>query len=203
MVEVRAATILLLMWVAGWVCGCESGEREAILRKEVAALKLENQELASKLAESEAQTGRLEKRVETLTALGPDVRAEGLYELEAVQISRYTGLFDKDEDGKREKLIVYVRPVDAMGDVIKAAGEADVQLWDLNREAGEALLGEWHVSAEELKELWFDTLLSRNYRLSFDIDKRIAEYERPLTVKVNFTDYLSGKTFSEQRTIER
>jgi hypothetical protein len=200
LVEVRTATILLLMCVAAWVCGCESGEREAQLLKEVGALKLENQELASKLAESEAEAGRLEKQVKTLEELGPEVRAEGLYRLEAVKITRYTGLYEKE--GK-EKLIVYLQPIDESGDVIKAAGQVDVQLWDLNRAAGEALLGEWHVSAEELKELWFDTLLSRNYRLVFDVDKKIAEYERPLTVKVNFIDYLSGKTFSEQRAIER
>jgi len=203
LVEVRTATILIAACLMMGLCGCGGGEQEAILRKELGALRLENQELASNLAEAEGEAGRLEKQVKTLEELGPKVRAEGLYKLEAVRINRYTGLFDKDEDGKREKLIVYVQPVDSTGDMIKAAGEVDVQLWDLNREAGEALLGEWHVSAEELKELWFDTLLNRNYRLTFDIDEKNAEYERPLTVKVNFTDYLSGKTFSEQRTIER
>ena len=203
MVEVRTATIVIAACLMMGLCGCGGGEQEAILRKELGALKLENQALASKCAESEAQAARLEQRVETLTALGAEARAEGVYEIEAIKITRYTGLYDKDKDGQREELIVYVQPVDTTGDMIKAAGEMEVELWDLNREAGEALIGQWRVSAEELKHLWFDMLLSRNYRLTFDIDEKIAEYERPLTVKVNFTDYLSGKTFSEQRTIER
>jgi hypothetical protein len=78
----------------------------------------------------------------------------------------------------------------------------DVQLWDLNKDEGEALLGRWNVKPQELKELWFDALLRTNYRLTFDIADKIDKYEEPLTVKVTFTDYLSGKVFKEHRVIK-
>ncbi len=85
---------------------------------------------------------------------------------------------------------------------MKATGAVDVQLWDLNKEQDEALVGQWHVGPEELKGLWFATLIIINYRLTFDVGEKIEEFKEPLTVKVTFTDYLSGKVFKEQRVIK-
>ncbi len=196
----KATAVLIAACVTMGLCGCKSGQQQADLLNEVGTLKLENQELASKLAESEAQAGRLEGRVKTLEELGANVRTEGLFRLESVKITRYTGLYE--EEGK-ETLIVYLQPIDESGDVIKAGGEVDVQLWDLDKAPDEALLGEWRVSAEELKGLWFMTLFSSYYRLTFDVSEKVAEYRNPLTVRVKFIDYLSGKTFTEERTIEQ
>jgi len=77
-----------------------------------------------------------------------------------------------------------------------------VQLWDLNRQDGQALLGQWHIEPNELKKLWFATLITINYRLTFDVADKIEDAEGPLTVKVAFTDYLSGRVFNEQRVIK-
>ena len=41
-------------------------------------------------------------------------------------------------------------------------------------------------------------MLSSGYRLSFDAAGIVDKFDKPLTVKVNFTDYLSGMTFTEQ-----
>ena len=78
----------------------------------------------------------------------------------------------------------------------------DVQLWDLNKDNGQALLSQWQVKPDELKELWFASIVSVNYRLTFDIADKITEFEEPLTVKVTFTDYLTGKVFKDQRVIK-
>jgi hypothetical protein len=97
---------------------------------------------------------------------------------------------------------VYVVPVDETGDDIKAAGAADVQLWDLNKKESEALLGQWQIEPNELKKLWLDSFLGGSYRLVFDVSQIVTKVEKPLTVKVNFTDYLSGKTFTEEFVIK-
>jgi len=82
------------------------------------------------------------------------------------------------------------------------AGAVDVQLWDLNKTDSEALLDEWRVEPEELKKLWFATMITINYRLTFDVADKIESMEEPLTVKVTFTDYLTGKVFKEQKVIK-
>ncbi|MDD5458340.1 MAG: hypothetical protein PHF37_02990 [Phycisphaerae bacterium] len=169
--------------------------------KHIDQLKIKNSEFKYELETCQKQNTQLADQVEVLSTLDSNKRLEGLYDLENVHIGAFSNLYDKDEDGKIESLIVYVQPIDNTGDSIKAAGQVDIQLWDLNKSPNEALLGEWNVSATELKKLWV-SLFSNNYRLVFNIAGKIANYDSPLTVKVVFTDYLSGKVFREQKTIE-
>ena len=142
------------------------------------------------------------KQIKTLAGIEHELRFENLYNLQNVKIHKYTNLYDKDNDGRYEKLIVYIQPIDEQGDVVKAAGSVDVQLWDLNKDAADAKLGQWHVKPNELKELWFATLITINYRLTFDLPEPIENFNQPLTVKLTFTDYLTGKVFQEQKVIE-
>jgi hypothetical protein len=144
----------------------------------------------------------LEKQVQVLAGLRAEVDIEDLYTLRRIKIHKYTNFYDKDEDGKKEKLIVYVQPIDKQGDIIKVSGSVDVELWDLNKEAGQAKLGQWHAGLDELKQNWFSTLIGGNYRLMFDIADKVDDFTEPLTVKVTFTDYLTGRVFKEQRVIK-
>jgi hypothetical protein len=165
-------------------------------------LRRDKAELTSRLQEAEAEKEQLQKQIRFLSGVRPEVKFERLYRLQSIKITRYTNFYDKDKDGKKEKLIVYVKPIDKDGDVIKAMGEMDVQLWDLNREGSEALLGEWHVGAQELKKEWFATLLTINYRLTFEVAGVVERFDEPMTVRVTFTDYLTGRMFKDQKVIE-
>jgi len=180
--------------------GCENGGKPSVT-EQIDALREEKSQLAYELERAESKNEQLERQIEVLSGL-PENKLEGLYELQRVKVTRYTNLYDKDKDGQYEKLIVYIQPIDEEGDIVKATGAVDVQLWDLNREQDEALVGQWHVGPEELKELWFATIIITNYRLTFDVADKIEEFKEPLTVKVTFTDYLSGKVFKEQRVIK-
>jgi hypothetical protein len=182
--------------------GCESNSIGPTPEDQISALRQEKAELTRRLEQAETETGQLEKQIQVLAALPDHLKPENIYSLQRIRITRYTNFYDKDKDGKKEKLIVYVKPMDEHGDIIKAAGAVDVQLWDLNKESGEAILGKWHVKPEELKKLWFATLLTINYRLTFDITDKVDKFDEPLTVKVAFTDYLSGRVFEEQKVIK-
>ena len=99
-------------------------------------------------------------------------------------------------------MMVYMTPVDKQGDGINATGAANVQLWDLNKPNGEALIGEWDLEPDELKKSWFKTLVAVNYRLAFDISDTVKSFDEQLTARITFTDYLSGKVFKAQRVIQ-
>ncbi|MHC4396670.1 MAG: hypothetical protein ACYS1A_13545 [Planctomycetota bacterium] len=193
---------VLVLSLLALVTGCENGKSESPLVDEINALKQEKTELTRQLKQSGKEVEQLKEQVEVLSELPAEAKAENLYHLQKVKITRYTNLYDKDKDGQYEKLIVYLQPIDEQGDKVKATGAVDVQLWDLNKEADEALLGQWQVGAAELKELWFATLVTINYRLTFDVADKITEYKEPLTVKVKFTDYLTGKVFDVQKVIQ-
>jgi len=199
---VRTVTIILAGCLLAVVAGCENGSNKAFLIEKINTLRQEKAELKSQIEQTESETEQLKRQVQVLSALPPEVRVENLYDLQKIKITRYTNLYDKDKDGKKEKLIVYIQPIDEEDDIVKATGDVDVQLWNLNKENGQALLGQWHVTPNQLKKLWFATLVVINYRLTFDVADKITGDEGSLVVKVTFTDYVSGKVFKEQRIIK-
>lgn len=183
-----------------FAAGCKSSDR-LTPAEQIQVLRREKRQLQNQLEQSKSQNQQLEKQVQVISGL-PEDKFESLYELKKIRLTRYTNLYDKDKDGKKEKLIVYIQPIDTENDKIKAGGAVDVQLWDLSKESDKALLGQWHVGPDELKKLWFDTVIIVNYRLAFDVADIVESFDEPLTVKVTFTDYLSGKVFKEQKVIK-
>ncbi len=169
-------------------------EQNKALSKEKTALSLEVERL-------ERENTTLSKQVETLTAITKEARTEALVVPETLVIGRHTGLYDKSNRGTADSLVVYVEPRDAKQDTIKAAGGVKVELWNLNAAPEQARLATWEVGPEELKGLWGRGLLGAYYRLTFPLEGVLKGNETELTVKVEFTDYLAGKTLTEQRVI--
>ncbi len=195
-------TLSSVLCVLAFVAGCENAGSRSLLAEEINTLRQEKTQLTRQIEQSRTENEQLRKQIRVLSDLPPEARLENLYNLQKIKITGYTNLYDKNKDGRNETLIVYIQPIDEEGDIVKATGAVDVQLWDLNKEAGQALLGQWHVTPDELKKLWFATLVIINYRLTFDVADKIDEFKEPLTVKVTFTDYLSGEVFTEQKVIK-
>jgi outer membrane murein-binding lipoprotein Lpp len=184
------------------VTGCANPDKKETYDVQIEQLTQEKTQLQKQIEQSEKENDQLRQQVQVLSGLPEEVKLENLNQLENIKIGRYTGFFDKDEDGRKEKLIVYIHPTDEQGNALKAAGTAEVQLWDLNKTNGQAMLGQWKVEPDELKKLWFETLVSTYYRLTFDVADIVDNLKEPLTVKVTFTDYLTGKVFNEQKVIK-
>ncbi|MBP8304657.1 MAG: hypothetical protein KBE04_11065 [Phycisphaerae bacterium] len=196
----RGIDRLLILTCLAAVTGCQgssgggAGSKTDTLRVRIS--QLENQVVVLQ-AENEA----LRRQLESVPREPLDAQAREFHRLERIRLGGYTGFYDKDKDGTLEKLIVYVQPVDEAGDVVKASGAVDVQLWDLSADPNRALLGAWHVEPPSLHGMWFATLVTINYRLVFDRPAD-APLDRPLTIKVVFTEGLSGKVFTEQRVVQ-
>jgi hypothetical protein len=70
--------------------------------------------------------------------------------------------------------------------------------------ARRAKVAQWRVEPSQLKKLWFAGFTAANYKLTFDVADKISELESVsggLTVKVTFTDYLTGKVLNEEKLI--
>jgi len=181
--------------------GCQSENRCSTLQQKLDSQRQESKRLRQKVEQLRTENEKLKGRLKVLSNLPSRLEPEQFYNLKCIKLTSYTNFYDKDGDGRKEKLIVYLQPIDAFGDVIKAAGSVDVQLWDLNKPQSQALLGQWHVNPGQLQKLWFAALVKTNYRLAFDVGDKVAEFNKPLTVKVTFTDYSTGKVFQAQRLI--
>jgi len=183
------------------VSGCDNGGRRS-LRDKFETLSRERTELKRQVEQLQSENEQLTGRVVQLAAMSPEARLEGLPELDRIELGRRTRLYDKDGDGRKEKLLVYVRPYDKTADSVKAAGKIQVQLWDLNADADQALLGQWEVAGAELKQLWASTFLTNYYRLTFDVGELLTGDEGELTLNVTFTDYITGKVLHAQKVIK-
>lgn len=201
--EVRFfCTLSSILCFLAFVAGCDNTYTESPLQERVETLTIQQKQLESQLEQSTAENEQLQKQIHTLSGLPEQLKGKNLYSIQNVEIGKYTGFFDKDKDGTKEKLIVYIEPIDEQGDIIKAAADVEVELWDLSKTDGSALLAKWPpVKPNELKKLWFDSMLKINYRLTFDVTDIVKSFDEPLTVKVTFTDYLSGKVFKKQKVI--
>ena len=201
----RTAIIITAGWALLAIAGCESGEPDVRLplRQKIKTLRQEKSQLLSQIEQAENKNKRLENQLVVLAGLKPGVKVDQLYDLKKIEITRLTNLYDKNKDGKKEKLIVYLTPTDAEGDAIKASGAVDVQLWDLSKKGSSAMLGQWRIEPDKLKKLWFATMLTTNYRLTFDVADIISDTRSPLTVKIIFTDYLTGRVYEEQKVIKK
>lgn len=181
--------------------GCRNDDGEP-LWSQIKELQAERTELKLQTEKLDAENKRLTEQIDTLASLTREVRIEALDTVKDIEISKRTGFYDKDNDGTKETLVVYLRVIDEAGDAVKMTGAVEVQLWDLNAPEAQALLATWEVAPEELTKLWASTAMTSYYRLTFDAAGVPPADRRELTVKVAFTDYLTGKVLRRQAVVK-
>ncbi len=160
---------------------------ESTLNRQNAALKAENEEL--------------KRQLETLMGIDKPARINAVSTVLSIELTDRCGIYDKDDDGKKETLVVYLRAVDDMGDCIKAPGAVKIELWDLDTKPQNALLKSWQIAPAELKKSWSGSLLTSYYKLKLDADSIAAESKQELTIRAEFTDYLTGKILKAQQVV--
>jgi hypothetical protein len=142
----------------------------------------------------------LSRQLQDLASRKGPIAEDGL-RISRIRLTPYTGLYDKDHDGVAEQLIVYVQPLDQEADVVKAPGTMVIQVWDLAADPQEALIATWTVGPQELRNMWSATLLTINYRLVFERPARLPT-DRPITIRAEFIDAMTGKAYTDQRLIQ-
>lgn len=193
---------LSILLICLFLAGC-SGSVEDSLWQQIKSLEEEKHTLQADNEKLQHENQRLSQQTATLQSIAADQRTAALNTLYKIEIGSRSGLFDKDGNGSKETLVVYVKPVDIVQDSVKAAGRMEVQLWNLDAaDPNGAMLKQWQIQPEELTRLWAGTILNDFYRLSFPIDNIVKGDEKGLTVKVKFTDYFTGKVLEAQHTIQ-
>jgi len=186
------------LWSAALAAGgCQIAAPEAApQRPRPEQRRAERDRLQAEIERLQAQAARQAEQIQTLQGLGPK-RLDRLVRVEKIDIGRYTA--GRDTDGKpgHDAVRVYLRPLDADGHVLKAAGDVRIQLFDLAADAGR-LLAAHDFGVATIRKHWADGMLARHY--AFDCPWAAGPPAHPdVTVRVTFTDYLTGKTFTAQK----
>ncbi|MFP3937536.1 MAG: hypothetical protein ACLFVW_04275 [Phycisphaerae bacterium] len=189
--------ITVVLTSAALLIGCnDTTGKVGVLHDRIADAEDRADKLQRKNTELRAELNALQQQVETLQEIGRD-RLEKLYTVERIKLGRHTGAVDLDDDaGDHEGVKVFLQPVDDQGDALKAAGSATVELYDLAAPQGENLIGRYEWSVEELTEQWYGGFMAYHYALECEWETPPAHDE--VTVRVVFTEYLTGKTFTAQ-----
>ena len=134
------------------------------------------------------------QQIKTLQELD-DTRLDRLFHVELIRLGRFTGGIDTDDQPGHDAVKVYLMPVDQYGSVIKTAGDVTIDLFDLA--AGGTRLGSFSFGPVDLSDHWRTGPLIRHFSFICPVgDARPSGSE--VTVRVTFTEYLTGKTFTAQ-----
>lgn len=173
---------------------------------DAAALKQENQRLEREVGRLEresittAQTiEELKTQVSRLQHLGAR-RLEQLYYADRIEIEQLSGGYDDDKQPGDDGVIVYLRPLDSVGDPIKAAGDIRVELFDLGSSEGERKVGECIVPVAKAQEMWYGRFMTYHYTIRCPWEGR-PPTNPEVTVRASFLDYLTGRELNATREV--
>jgi len=182
--------------------GCESSaDKDRLTQQQKTHWAREKSELEAQAAQIRERNEALETQVKHLLGLGPQSSLAQIDTVKRISVTRRSGLFDRDRDGTYEKLIVYIQPIDADGDVVKAPGALRVRVLDLDATGDEILVKESSFEPSQVRKLWVAGFMTAYYRVVLEADEKIAKLKE-LTVRAQFTDYVTGKVHTAQQLIK-
>lgn len=188
------------VWIGAVLSGCGGSDRTVWNNLDDA--ERENTALSLQVQQLQEENETLRRQVQTLSGLDRGARLADLDTLTAIRLHKRTDLYDTDEDGTPESLIVYLQTIDSQQDQVKAAGQCTIELWDLGRPAEQAKLAEWTLSADDLQKTWGGNIFAQYYRIVLPLNEVPSEGDS-LTVKAVFTDLLTGKVLKDQLAFTR
>jgi hypothetical protein len=141
-----------------------------------------------------------DRQIQTLQQFD-DKRMELLFRVERIELGRYTGGYDSDGQPGHEGIRVYLQPIDQQGSVIKSAGDVDIKVFDLAEPEANNLILQYRYGVDTIAEHWASGFLTYHY--SFDCPWPAGQPPRhqELVLRVEFTDYLTGKTFVTEKPV--
>lgn len=188
----------LLLMVLAIIAGCEpSQQRIDALTAERNRLADQNRALTARLADANGQIAALQKQNTSLLGLG-EKRLDRIPQVVRIDIGSLTGGYGREGSGPDKGVKVFLTPVDKEGSILKAPGSFTIRLFDLAAGAKEVLLGECRYDLDETAKRWFSGFLTYHYSFECPWGPAGPPKHDQVTVRVEFVDYLTGKTFTAQ-----
>jgi len=180
--------------IAMWLAGCASrGDLETLeseLRKQELAQEELQLELSRtrddlKVARNESAALRAQLTENRQVALSPE-QADVLFRAEAIKFNMLlTSGQDRDGRPGDDGLSVLLMPVDAHGDLVKLAGQVDLELFDMTLPADRQRLGQWRFPIDQVRDRWHKGFLSAGYL--FQVDWQTPPAAEELTLHASLT----------------
>ncbi|MBK8914702.1 MAG: hypothetical protein IPM64_08925 [Phycisphaerales bacterium] len=169
------------------------------LNRELVRLRERSAQQERELAARSATIDELHRRLSVAT--GVDARQlQYFYYPETIQVAPLSGGYDDDGKPGDEGVVVYLRPLDRDGDVVKVAGSIRVQLFDLSLPPDQTSLGELTIPIEKCREHWYGKLMTQHYTIR-------VPWQRPpqaeeVTVRATFANLFPQRVVTTQAVVK-
>ena len=180
--------------------GCGKGTSEATLADQLAQARRQVIDLSERNQSLEYRVHQQDQQISTLVGLDGG-RMDKLFTVETIEIGRYSAAVTADGKAPgRNAVRVYLQCLDRDGSPLKAAGTVAIRLFDLSAAPNEVLLGECSWPVDQIGQCWHDGFLTYHYELLCPLPEGISLPD-VVTIRAQFTDYLTGKVLAAQRLI--
>lgn len=189
----RLAIHCLVSAVCFLHAGCSNKPNAANieLRKQIQTLEEQQADLQRRHLADQATIASLKSSQEVIPTLGED-RLSRLFTTHGLKFNRLTAADDSE-------LRVYITPTDDDGEPLKAAGSFKIEAFDLSLPDNQRI-GSWSFDVQQSRQAWNGSALLYVYALKCPWPSPPVNDD--LTIKVTFTDELTGRSFTEQRALK-
>ena len=150
---------------------------------------------------AQEQLRQRDEQVRLLLALGAGKRLERVFTVQRIQIGDKCCGIGEPNAAWDKGVKVYLEPVDQDAVSIKAAGEVTIELYDLAAPQDRNRLCACRFPVEEIGKKWTQGFMSQFYIFECEWGGNPPS-QKQVTVRVVFVDYLTGKTFTDQKVVE-
>lgn len=158
------------------------------------------QQLRGRVTELESELQVVRDTPEGAATLPEDVRAN-VPHVTAISIGRLSHAADRDADGSPDTLVLYVQPTDSLGRFVQMVGQVAVHAAILPADGDAITIGRAAFDAAQVRNAYRSAITGVHY--TFDVLITLPQAgARKAAVHLEFTDGLTGRTFSSDRTIK-
>jgi hypothetical protein len=202
----RVVRITLSGGLCAALVGCGAGDR----------LARANDELRARNVELEKQADQLRLRVQELEialaasevpgSMPPEEIRANMPHVAEIRIGRLSHVRDEDGDKRFDTLVLYVEPVDGRGRFTQLVGPASVNAAVIPPTADAKTVGRTTFAPGQVRDAYRSSFTGTHYTFEIPIEPiepspRTGDVPS-LSVRVEYQDGLTGRTFAAERPIE-
>jgi len=203
--SLRPVISAILLVTCSLMVGCfdqVSGEKFQATQRKLQLAQEHVKRLENELTEQQQSIQNLQSQLAQIQGLSRKERLEQLVTPVRIELEGLSGTYDTDGRAGDDGLLLFVRPIDSDGHVIKAAGTLRVNILDPLNPPNRNVVAEYYFDVPKTRELWYGRLWTNHFTIRCPWPTGQIPMHDELTTHVTFVDLLTGKTLTTQQSFK-
>lgn len=192
-----AIAIAVTVSVAG--CGSSSVSQEnRDLRRENLKLADQLESHQQSITQLQGQLDALNSKINSPAPALAGVKKTDLPVVSRIEFGKFTGAFDTTGDGTNDTVRVYLHLLDQRGRFLPAVGKAVLQVVTIETDSPPKQIGHKVYEPKAFTACYVAGLTGTHFTLELAPVKSLQKGASEVTIKVTYTDAVTGATFTKQ-----